>query len=238
MSWSGKVPDGVGFVAELQSLFYPHFDGPRPDAVTGADWLRVRRDLARDQAAAVAQDPLARPAARLGLFGQSAGEGFRGRGYLADGLRARPAVLHPHYALMAGLSADDLGPTWDRVRALEGAGLMPPWGLVENFTSDLAEYLPVQGSLNAAFECLATYHLAARTGGWSDRIYEAARSCDATSRAIELFFPDQFDGARPVHGAPGADAAAGSHSLPRLARAGKGLSIAAQGLASDRTRPA
>jgi len=31
---SGKVPDGVGFVAELQSLFYPHFDTPRADAAT------------------------------------------------------------------------------------------------------------------------------------------------------------------------------------------------------------
>jgi hypothetical protein len=108
---------------------------------------------------------------------------------LADGLRGRPAVLHPHYTLMAGLSADDPGPTWDRVRALERAGLMPPWGLVENFTSDLAEHLPVQGSLNAAFECLAAYHLAARTAGTPDRVYEAARSCAATSQAVEVFYP-------------------------------------------------
>jgi hypothetical protein len=220
MSWSGKVPDGVGFVAELQSLFYPQFDGPRPDAVTGVDWLAVRRELARAQAAAVAQDPQAGPAARLGLFGQSAGEGFRGRGYLAEGLRARPAVLHPHYTLMAGLSAEDPGPTWKRVRALEGAGLMPPWGLVENFTSDLAEYLPVQGSLNAALECLAAYHLAARTAGRPDRIYEAARSCEATSRAAELFYPDQFDGARPIDGTPGTGPALGDRTSPRFATGG------------------
>ena len=97
ISRSGKVPDGVGFVAELQSLFYPHFDGPRPDALTGVNWLAVRRELARAQAAAVAACPRAEPAARLGLFGQSAGEGYRGRGYLADGLRCPPAVLHPHY---------------------------------------------------------------------------------------------------------------------------------------------
>jgi hypothetical protein len=186
---SARVPDGVGFVAELQSLFYPHFDGPRPDAVTGADWLQVRRELAAAQVAAVAADPRAKPAAKLGLFGQSAGEGFRGRGYLADGLRCPPAVLHPHYTLMAGLSAADAQPTWDRVRALEVAGLMPPWGLVENFTSDLAEYLPAPGSLNAAFECLAAYHLAARTQGKPNRVYEAARSCAATARAVELFYP-------------------------------------------------
>jgi hypothetical protein len=199
ISRSGKVPDGVGFVAELQSLFYPHFDSPRAEAITGAEWLTIRRELAREQAAAVAKDPKAAPAARLGLFGQSAGEGFRGRAYLADGLRARPAVLHPHYAVMAGLSADDPGPAWDRVRALDRAGLMPPWGLVENVTSDLAEYLPVHGSLNAAFECLAAYHLAARTQGRPNRIHEAARSCEATSRAAELFYPDLFDGlGRPV----------------------------------------
>jgi hypothetical protein len=186
---SGKVPDGVGFVAELQSLFYPQFDEPRKDAVTGADWLAVRRALADVQAAAVARDEQAKPAAKLGLFGQSAGEGYRGRGYLADGLRARPAVLHPHYVLMAGLSAADPKPTWDRVATLERVGLMPPWGLVENVTSDLAEHLAVPGSLNAAFECLTAYHLAARSAGRPDQVYEAARSCEATRRAIELFYP-------------------------------------------------
>ena len=186
---SGKVPDGVGFVAELQSLFYPHFDEPRPDALTGIDWLKVRRELAGAQAAAVARDAEAKPAARLGLFGQSAGEGHRGRGYLADGLRARPAILHPHYTLMAGLSAEDSRPTWDRVKALQAAGLMPPWGLVENFTSNLAEHHPAPGSLNAAFECLAAYHLAARIQGRPNRVYDAARSCEATARAVELFYP-------------------------------------------------
>jgi hypothetical protein len=201
MNRSGKVPDGVGFVAELQSLFYPHFDHPRPDAVTGADWLTIRRELARDQLAAVARDPKAAPAARLGLFGQSAGEGFRGRAYLADGLRSPPAILHPHYTLMAGLSAEDPRRTWDRIRALEAEGLMPPWGLVENFTSDLSEYLPVQVSLNAAFECLAAYRVGARTDGRPDRIAEATRSCDATSRAVEWFYPDLYDGARPLPGA-------------------------------------
>lgn len=186
---SGKVPDGVGFVAELPSLFYPQFDSPKPDAATGADWLKIRRDLSAAHVAAVLNDPAAKPAAKLGLFGQSAGEGFRGRGYLADGLRTRPAVLHPHYVLMAGLSAADPQPTWDRMQALEKVGLMPPWGLVENFTSDLAEYLPVPGSLNAAFECLAAYHLVARTEKKPDRIYDAARECEATKGAVGLFYP-------------------------------------------------
>jgi hypothetical protein len=198
MNRSGLVPDGVGFVAELQSLFYPHFDSDRPDALTGVDWLKVRRDLARQQLDTVAKDPMTAPAARLGLFGQSAGEGFRGRGYLADGLRARPAILHPHYTLMAGLSAKDSSPTWERVAAMERVGLMPPWGLVENFTSDLSEYLPVLGSLNAGFECLTAYRLAARTAGTPDRIAEAARSCEATRRAAELFYPNLVDRARPM----------------------------------------
>ena len=186
---SGKVPDGVGFVAELQSLFYPHFDQPKPDALTGVDWLKARRELAAAQAAAVAADPRAKPAAKLGLFGQSAGEGYRGRGYLADGLRGPPDVLHPHYTLMAGLSATDPKPAWDRVKALEAAGLMPPWGLVENFTADLAEYLPAPGSLNAAFECLSAYYLAVREQMRPNRIHEAARTCEATAKAVEVFYP-------------------------------------------------
>jgi hypothetical protein len=186
---SGKVPDGVGFVAELQSLFYPHFDSPKPDALTGANWLAVRRELARKQMDAVATCKPANRAAAVGLFGQSAGEGFRGRGYLADGLRTPPTVLHSHYVLMSGLSADDPKPTWERVQAMEKAGLMPPWGLVENFTCDLGEYLPVPGSLNAAFGCLAAYHLAARTENKPDRIYHAARECEATKGAVGVFYP-------------------------------------------------
>ncbi len=66
---------------------------------------------------------------------------------------------------------------------------MPPWGLVENFTCDLGEYLPAPGSLNAAFECLAAYHLAARTAGSPDRVYDAARTCEATKRAVAVFYP-------------------------------------------------
>jgi hypothetical protein len=189
MNPSGRVPDGVGFVAELQSLFYPQFDSPRPDAVTGKSWPEVRRALAAAQAAAVVREAKAAPAAKLGLFGQSAGEGYRGRGYLADGLRTPPTVLHPHYALMAGLSAESRAPTWDRLGKLEAAGLMPPWGLVENVTADLAEYLPTPVSLNAAFECLAAYHLAVAETKAPNRIHDAARSCPATAAAIRLFYP-------------------------------------------------
>jgi hypothetical protein len=43
--------------------------------------------------------------------------------------------------------------------------------------------------LNAAFGCLAAYHLAARTENKPDRIYHAARECEATKGAVGVFYP-------------------------------------------------
>ena len=46
---AGRVPDGVGCSAELQSLFYPYFSTREPDALTGVDWLSARRALLAEQ---------------------------------------------------------------------------------------------------------------------------------------------------------------------------------------------
>ena len=190
MNKSGHVPEGVGFVAEIQSLFYPHFDSPKPDALTKVNWKAARADLVRDQIAVVAKDPRAAQAAKLGLFGLSAGEGFRGKSYVANGTRTGRAfdVLHPHYVLMAGQGVGRPADTYRRLQAMEENGLMPPWGLVENFTPDLADALPVTGSLNAAFECLSAYHLAARALGRTNAIYDAART-GPTGEAVKMFYP-------------------------------------------------
>ena len=76
-----------------------------------------------------------------------------------------------------------------QLRTLESHGLMPPWGLVENVTADLREYLPLQSSLNAAFECLGAYHFAARALDRPDDIYIAARDCPPVAAAVATFYP-------------------------------------------------
>jgi len=148
MNKSGEVDGGVGFIAELQSLFYPQFGTDRPDALTGVNWLRARRALLKSQRDYFPRTKPKCAAAELGLYGLSAGEGYRGQSYEADGA-ARPNVelIRPHYLLMAGLLRDKPEETYVLLRAMEGRGLMPPWGLVENFKADLSEYLPMLGSL-------------------------------------------------------------------------------------------
>ena len=67
--------------------------------------------------------------------------------------------------------------------------LLPPWGMVENFTKDLDEYLPMLGSLNGAYECIAAYHLWAKQSGRPDQIYRAAESCPLLFEAVRAFYP-------------------------------------------------
>ena len=71
---------------------------------------------------------------------------------------------------------------------MESCGLMPPWGMVESFTKDL-EYLPMLGSLSAAFECISAYHLWARVTGERDQIYEAVDFCGLLREAVKAFYP-------------------------------------------------
>jgi hypothetical protein len=187
---SGKVRNGVGFIAEIQSLFYPEFSFDEVDAITSVDWLNARRALLEEQKAYFPRRWPGSNAARLGLYGLSAGSGPRGVGYVANGTETpgKVELIHPHYILMSGLLEPDPGAVYKVVKTMESCGLIPPWGMVENFTKDL-EYLPMLGSLNAAFECLSAYHLWARAAGKRDHIYEAAEHCPLLREAVRAFYP-------------------------------------------------
>src|SRR5207247_10197567 len=129
-------------------------------------------------------------AAKLKLYGLSAGEARHCRGYVANGTQYQGAdLIHPHYVLMsAQLRPDD---TCELLRQMEARNLMPPWGMVENVTPDLIEYAPMLGSLNAAFECLGAYHLAVQTLGRPNGIYQAALDCPSLAKAIGTFYPQK-----------------------------------------------
>jgi hypothetical protein len=190
MDGSGKVYGGVGFIAEIQSLLYPQFGRDEPDAVSGVNWLRARRELLRDQMEYFPRALPNAPASQLGLFGLSAGEGPGGVGYVVNGTQTpRGMLIHPHYILMSALTRPRPADTYGLLQGLEARGLMPPWGLVENVRIDLAEYLPMVGSLNASFECLSAYHLWAAVSGEKDQVYEAAEGCRPTADAVKAFYP-------------------------------------------------
>ena len=189
MDKSGKVFRGVGFIAEIQSLFYPQFSQDLPDAVSGVNWLQARRDLLKEQMGYFPRTRPASAAAKLGLYGLSSGEGLHGVGYDASGTETAGArLLHPHYVLMSAALRPpaDISST---LQTMEARGLLPPWGMVENFTAELDEYLPMLGSLNAAFECLGAYHLWVRAEGGTDEVYSAARGCSLLDEAVQAFYP-------------------------------------------------
>jgi hypothetical protein len=189
MGRSGRVFRGVGFIAEVQSLFYPRFDLDRPDAVTGVNWRAARRRLLEEQTRYFPRHHPQSAAARLGLYGLSAGAGYRAMGYVANGTRrADAAVIHPHYILMSACLREP-GEVYSLLRAMEERGLFPPWGLVENVTPDLDEYLPMNVSLNASFEALSAYHLWCKAAGRPDCIHGAARTCPPLAAAIRAFYP-------------------------------------------------
>jgi hypothetical protein len=188
MERTGRVYRGVGFIGEIQSLFYPDFARPDADAVSGVNWVQARQQLLRQQFEYFSRES---PAGELGLFGLSAGEGPRGEGYVAHGSEM-PALglIHPHYVLMSSSLWARPRRVYALLRKLEQRGLLPPWGLVENVTADLRESLPFIGSLNASFECLSAYHLWATANGQTDAIYQAARRCQPLRRAIRSFYPE------------------------------------------------
>ncbi len=192
MSNSGKVHDGVGFIAEIQSLFYPHFASEEADAISGVNWMKVRRELLKEQMDYFPKTWPDSAAAKLGLYGLSAGEGLRGVGYAANGTQTPKAkLIHPHYILMSALLHPRPADTYELLKKMESRGLVPPWGIVENVTPDLSDYLPMLGSLNASFECISAYHLGAKESGDPDHIYEAARSSPLLAEAIRAFYPER-----------------------------------------------
>ena len=189
----GRVFQGVGFIAEIQSLFYPQFSRPQPDRFSGVNWLQARRALLHDQQNYF---PPAVPARQMGVYGLSAGEAERSQGYVANGSEIPNLnLIHPHYLLMSGSIAADPKAIYEPLARMEANGFLPPWGMVENLRADLTEYLPFHGSLNACFECLAAYHLAAAASGKSDAIHTAAERAEPLRQAIQLFYPVKSEAA-------------------------------------------
>jgi hypothetical protein len=191
MADNGRVHQGTGFIAEIQSLLFPDFDQTRPDAVSGVDWRASRERLLAEQKGYFLQAQLIDGFARRhGIFGLSAGEGAFGIGYHVGGSDLPgQALIHPHYVLMsAALEPDPAEPLalLERLQALE---LFPPWGLVENVFADGTESLPLQAGLNATFEAVGAYHLLARADGQPTAIYRAAEQHPVVREAMTLFYP-------------------------------------------------
>lgn len=110
-----------------------------------------------------------------------------GAGYTASGPEL-PGLrwLHLHAMVMgSALSGRDRHAA-DLAR-LADAGLLFPQGLPENVEIGLVLHNPMQGSLNAGFEALASYH------GWrrgrADLIDRAALSDPLLRRGAARFYP-------------------------------------------------
>ena len=102
--------------------------------MTGVNWLKARRDLLPRAVGVLPARPAGKPAAaKLGLYGLSAGEAFRSRGYVANGSQFHGAdLIHPHYVLMSAQLRQAGGQLRSCSARWRTEGLMPPWGLVEN----------------------------------------------------------------------------------------------------------
>jgi hypothetical protein len=175
MQPGGQPYRGVGFIAEIQSLFYPDFDRPEPDRISGISWPMVRRKLLMEQMSYPKQCLPESTASRAGIFGLSAGEtGMPGAGYTANGVEVMGVRwLHPHYMMMGlALSAPELYA--QGLRDLNANSFLFALGLPENMEVDFRFHNPMQGSLNAAFEALSAYHGWKMRGSTANRIDQAS----------------------------------------------------------------
>jgi hypothetical protein len=187
---SGAPYRGVGFIAEIQSLFYPDFDRKEPDLVSSIIWPDIRKKLLEGQIAYPKNHWPDSAAAKSGIFGLSAGEsGMPGAGYTANGTEVMGVRwIHPHYMLM-GLALSHPAGYRKGLSDLDATQFLYPLGLPENIEADLRLHNPMQGSLNAAFETLAAYH------GWKKRnsqenVMDRAALADPLLRkAAARFYP-------------------------------------------------
>jgi hypothetical protein len=191
MATTGRVHQGTGFIAEIQSLFFPDFDLPQPDAISHVNWLEARQRLLADQKGYFQRaQPPEGFARRHGLYGLSAGEGAYGIGYHVGGTDLPgQALLHPHYVLMSAALEPDPEQPLAVLKRLQSLDLFPPWGLVENVFADGTESLPLQAGLNATFEAVGAYHLLARADGRPNAIHRAAGTQPVLREAMSLFYP-------------------------------------------------
>jgi hypothetical protein len=190
MTPSGEPYRGIGFIAEIQSLFYPDFDKKEPDLVSKISWPKIRKGLLLQQIAYPKDHLPDSAAARFGIFGLSAGEsGMPGAGYTANGIEVMGVRwFHPHYMLM-GLSLSGDNELYAKsLKDLDSKQLLYPFGLPENIEAELELQNPMQGSLNASFEALAAYH------GWKKRnttenlLDQASTNDPLTRKAAARFY--------------------------------------------------
>lgn len=188
MNRDGRIFRDCGFIGEIQSLFHPDFDRPEPDLLTGVNWKEARAALLLRQKRYLPKNYPDSAAAAAGLWGISAGEsGMPGDGYAANG-SALPGVrwLKPHYMVMSS-ALSDRASFVDDIGLLEKAGLLFPRGLPENVEITLKRHNPMQGSLNAGLEALASYH-GWRRGG-NDHIDRASLSDPLIRQGMSVFYP-------------------------------------------------
>lgn len=190
MDNSGKIYDGTGFIAEVQSLFYPDFDSSLPDAMTGQNWQAIRQSMLSRQKEYFTKNWPDSNAAKEGFYGLSAGESRSGLGYMVSGVELKnQSIIHPHYLLMSACLEKSPDDVYATLRKMEEHQLFPPWGMAELCTKDVDEYLPMLSALNAGFECISAYHLYARHGVKKDEIYEASRKNSMLRKGISPFYP-------------------------------------------------
>jgi hypothetical protein len=190
MSLRARPHQGTGFIAEIQSLFFPDFDSEKADAITGANWRAVRKQLLHDQKNYLMRHYPNAPVTRSGIFGFSAGEHRHGLGYNVSGVDLeRQTVLHPHYMLMAAAIDEEPSQLRHVLRGMEQKGWFTPLGLVENVTVTDGESLPMIGSLNACFEAIGAYHFAKKSLRESNEIYHATHEVSELRDAMRIFYP-------------------------------------------------
>jgi hypothetical protein len=189
---TGRVYDGTGFIAEIQSLFFPDFDSEQRDQVSKQNWLGARQSMLAKQKEYFLKNWPDSRAAQLGFYGLSAGEARHGMGYMVSGVDLpQQSFIHPHYVLMSGCLEPDPKTVYALLRRMEDERLFPPWGMVEHFMKEVDEYLAMQGALNAGFECLGAYHLMAKHRGTANALYDASRTSEIMRRGISIFYPAQ-----------------------------------------------
>lgn len=189
MAHSGAPYRGIGFIAEIQSLFYPDFDRRDPDLISGVSWPEIRRKILSEQISYFPENQPESAAAKAGIFGLSAGEaGMPGSGYTANGTEVLGVRwIHPHYMLM-GLSLSAPDQYLDGLQRLIDRQLLYPQGLPENIEADLILHNPMQGSLNAAFETLSAYHGWKKRDSPSNHIDQASRQDALLRKGSSRFY--------------------------------------------------
>lgn len=186
----GRPWQGTGFIAELQSLFYPDFDFEQPDTLSATNWKLARTRHLQEQQTYISRNWRGTLAYELGLYGLSAGENETGNAYRVNGT-ALPGLnlIHPHYFLMSARLHERPEEILSLIGDLRRVGFFPPCGLVENVTVTGSSYLPMIGSLNAGFEALAAYHLLCQLRHQPNQVYQAAQGSPEIRAAIRSLYP-------------------------------------------------